>query len=247
MRTTRITLDKLNVDVTFKNIKNIHLSVNPPDGSVRVSAPEHLKIDTIRVYVISKLDWIRKQMGKLKAQDRELPREYIERESHYVWGKRYLLSIVEKKQPPTVILEHNRMVLNIRPGTKQKKRQAIVEDWYRELIKKAASPIIAKWEMIMGVAVEKFYVRRMKTKWGSCNIKKRTIRLNTNLAKKPPECLEYIIVHEMVHLLEPSHNGRFKSLMNDYLPKWKQYQDILNRLPVEYGEKIEYDDYAETK
>jgi predicted metal-dependent hydrolase len=236
MRTTQINLDNIPVAVTFKNIKNIHLSVNPPDGEVRVSAPKHLKLDNIRVFLISKLDWIRKQIAKLQDQDRETPREFLERESHYAWGKRYLLSIKEREQAPSVRLEHSRMVLTVRPGADLDKKRAVVEEWYRDQIKKVAQPLIAKWENIMGVKVEKLYVRRMKTKWGSCNIRKRTIRLNTNLAKNPPECLEYIIVHEMTHLLEPSHNGKFKGLMDKFMPKWSHYRDMLNRLPVRHEE-----------
>ena len=153
----------------LKDIKNVHLSVYPPDGRVRISAPSRMSLDTIRVFAISKLGWIKQQQKKLRAQERETPREYLDRESHYVWGKRYLLKVIENDEAPSVELKHSRMLLRVRPGTDDEKRRAIVEEWYREQIKKAVPPLIAKWEPVMGVKVERFFVQRMKTKWGSCN------------------------------------------------------------------------------
>jgi predicted metal-dependent hydrolase len=220
------------VDVVLKDIKNVHLSVYPPTGSVRISAPERMSIDTIRVFAISKLDWIKQQQAKLRQQERETPREYVDRESHYVWGKRYLLTIRESDEPPSVELKHNRMVVRVRPGTGERKREAVVEEWYREQLKKSVPFLLARWQPLMGVTADRFFVQRMKTKWGSCNHQARTIRLNTELAKKPAECLEYLVVHELVHLLEPTHNARFVSLMDRFMPKWQFYREVLNRLPV---------------
>jgi hypothetical protein len=200
----QIALGEITVDVVKKDIKNIHLSVYPPNGGVRISAPMRMSIDTIRVFAISKLGWIKQQQRKLREQERETPREYLDRESHYVWGKRYLLSVVEIDEPPGVELKHSRMLLRARPGTTQEDAEAVVDAWYRKQIKEAALPLIAKWEPLLGVKVQKLFVRRMKTRWGSCNPASANIRLNTDLAKKPRECLEYIVVHEMVHLLEPS-------------------------------------------
>lgn len=220
------------VDVVLKDIKNVHLSVYPPTGSVRISAPERMNIDTIRVFAISKLDWIKQQQAKLRQQERETPREYVDRESHYVWGKRYLLTIRESDEPPSLELKHNRMVLRVRPGTGERKREALVEEWYREQLKKSVPPLLARWQPLMSVTADRFFVQRMKTKWGSCNHQARTIRLNTELAKKPAECLEYLVVHELVHLLEPTHNARFVSLMDRFMPKWQFYREVLNRLPV---------------
>ena len=231
---TQIKLGELAVDVVLKNIKNVHLSVHPPTGRVTISAPSRMTLDTIRVFAISKLGWVRQQQRKLQEQERETPREYLDRESHYVWGKRYLLKVSESHQPPSVELKHNRMVLHVRPGTDEAKRQAIVEEWYREQIKRAAPPLIAKWEKTIGVKCERLFVQRMKTKWGSCNPRTRTIRLNTELAKKPRECLEYLVVHELVHLLEPTHNARFIALMNQFLPRWQSHRQSLNRLPVRH-------------
>ena len=202
---TRLKLGDITVDVVLRDIKNVHLSVHPPGGRVSISAPSRMKIDTIRVFAISKLGWIKKQQRKLRDQERETPREYLNRESHFVWGKRYLLEVVECEAAPSVDLKHRRMILNVRPDTTDMKKQAIVEGWYRDQIKGAGPPLIAKWGPLVGVTVDRFFVQRMRTKWGSCNTGSRSIRLNTNLAKKPRECLEYIVVHEMIHLLERRH------------------------------------------
>ena len=231
---TQIELENIKVDVVLKDIKNIHLSVYPPTGRVRISAPSHMKVETVRVFAISKLGWIKKQQRKILEQERETPREYLNRESHYVWGKRYLLKIEESDEPPLVELKHNHMLLMVRPGTDDRKKQSIIDFWYREQLRKAVQPLISKWEPIMGVKVKKLFVQHMKTKWGSCNSKTSNIRLNTELAKKPRECLEYIVVHEMVHLLEPTHNARFISLMDQYVPKWQFLKEILNQLPLRH-------------
>jgi predicted metal-dependent hydrolase len=225
-------LGDIEVEVSFKDIKNVHLSVHPPTGRVRVSAPCRLSLDTIRAFAVSKLAWIRRQQRKMREQEREVPREYLERESHYVWGKRYLLAISEDDQTPAIELHHSRMSLRVRPGTDGDRRQAIVEEWYRDQIKKAVPPLLAKWQPRLGVKVERIFVQRMKTKWGSCNPVARTIRLNTELAKKPRECIEYIVVHELVHLLEATHNSRFVALMDQFMPDWQVNREVLNRLPV---------------
>ncbi|MBU2537223.1 MAG: M48 family metallopeptidase [Proteobacteria bacterium] len=227
-------LGNIMVDVVLKDIKNVHLSVHPPTGRVRISAPMRMNLDTIRVFAISKLGWIKQQQKNLKEQDRETPREYLDRESHYVWGKRYLLKISERDQAPFVELKHNRILLQARPGTDEKRRKDIMEGWYREQLKNAVPPLIAKWEPLLGIKVKRFFVQRMKTKWGSCNHSAGHIRLNTELAKKPPECLEYIVVHEMAHLQEPTHNDRFRALMDRFMPKWQFYLEQLNRLPVSH-------------
>ena len=231
---TQIKLGGIALDVIKKDIKNLHLSVYPPTGKVRISAPLHMKTDTIRVFAISKLGWIRQQQNKLREQEREAPREYLDRESHYVWGKRYLLKVVELDAAPKVELKHSTMFMRVRPGASDEKKQAVLEAWSREQLKAAALPLIAKWEPLMGVQVERFFVQRMKTKWGSCNSTARTIRLNTELAKKPRECLEYIVVHEMTHLLERKHNDIFKAQMDTLLPHWRHYKEELNRTPLNF-------------
>ena len=230
----RIHLGEIAVDVLKKDIKNIHLSVYPPAGAVRISAPLRMDLDAVRVFALSKLDWIRRQRQKLNDQERETPREYLDRESHYLWGKRYLLEVIEKNAAPKVELKHNKMLLRVRPGVSDEVKQDVIDEWYRGQLKAAAPLLIAKWEPLMGVRVNDFTVRKMKTKWGSCSPGLKTIRLNTELAKKPPECLEYVTVHEMVHLLEPTHNRRFVALMDQFIPKWQFYRDALNRLPVRH-------------
>ena len=222
------------IDVVQKNIKNVHLSVYPPTGKVRISAPLYMELDTIRVFAISKLTWIKSQQRKMRAQDREPPREYLDRESHYLWGKRYLLKIVEKDEAPAIEVKHSKLVLQVRPDTDDARRQEILDAWYREQLKAAVPALITKWEPIMGVKAKRFFVQRMKTKWGSCNPAARSIRLNTDLAKKPPECFEYILVHELAHLIEPTHNARFMALMELFMPKWRHLKDELNRLPVRH-------------
>lgn len=232
----QIQIGNLTVDVIFKDIKNLHLSVHPPTGRVRIAAPKRMKLDTIRVYAISKIDWIKKHQVKMQEQERETPREYLERESHYVWGKRYLLVLKETQGLPSVDLQHNKIVLSVRPNSTVEKKSDVVAAWYREQVRIAALPLITKWESIMGVSVNQCYVQKMKTKWGSCNPRNRNIRLNSELAKKPTECLEYIIVHEMTHLLEPTHNARFYMLMDQFMPNWRVNRDQLNRLPIRYEE-----------
>jgi len=229
----------MDVVVVQKNIKNVHLSVYPPIGHVRVSAPEQMSLDAIRAYVITKLKWIKKQQEKLCAQEREATREFIDKESHYFNGKSYLLKVVELDAPPKIRLHHSQIELQVRPGSNKETKQEVLEAWYRQQLKQKISALISVWEKKIDVSVSSFIVRKMKTKWGSCSPHNGTIRINLELAKKPAECLEYIVVHELVHLLEPSHNNRFVLLMDRYLPKWRFYRDELNQLPVRH-EKWQY-------
>jgi predicted metal-dependent hydrolase len=229
---SQITLGDIAVDVVLKDIRNVHLSVHPPTGRIRIAAPKRMRIDTIRVFAISKLDWIKQHQTKLREQERETPRDYVDRESHYVWGRRYLLTVSEGDEPPSIELKHSRMLLRVRPGTGRDKREALVEEWYRERLREAVTALLTRWQPLLGVRVERFFVQRMKTKWGSCNHKAGTIRLNTELARKPAECLEYILLHELVHLVEPTHNARFVALMDRLMPKWQFHRQVLNRLPV---------------
>ncbi len=193
-----------------------------------------MKLDTIRVFAISKLSWIKQQQKQLVEQERETPREYLDRESHYVWGQRYLLKHAEASSVTTVDLHPRELILRVRPGLSVEKKQEILDAWYRAQLKEAISMLIAKWEPLIGVNVERFYVQRMKTRWGSCNHRRHTIRLNTELARKPRECLEYIVVHEMLHILEPAHNARFLQALNNIMPNWQYLRDILNQLPVRH-------------
>lgn len=229
-------LGAIAVDVVLKDIKNIHLSVHPPVGKVRIAAPLRMNLDTIRVFAISKLAWIKNQQQKLREQERETPREYLDRESHYVWGKRYLLKLVEKDAAPSVALKHNKMILQLRPATSHEKKQEVLDAWYRGQLKLVLPPLIAKWEKVIGVKVGKVFVQKMKTKWGSCSPIAKNMRLNTDLAKKPLQCLEYIMVHELTHLLERHHNDKFTALMDAHMPQWRQCREMLNSLPLAHQE-----------
>ena len=236
--TTRFAIGEIPVDVVLKDIKNIHLSVYPPTGRVRISAPSGMNIDTIRVYAISRLGWIQKQQKKLRAQERETPREYLNRESHYVWGKRYLLKIIEREAPSAVTLQHSAILLQLRADSSQEKKQIVLDEWYRRQLKLAIPDLIALWERRIGVRVNEFGIKKMKTKWGTCNPEAQRIWVNLELAKKPKECLEYIVVHEMVHILESHHNDRFAALMDSFIPQWRSRRDDLNRLPVKHEDWV---------
>ena len=212
----------------------MHLSVHPPTGRVRVAAPEHTPLETIRVFLIEKLAWIRAQRRKLQAQPREAPREYLSKESHFLWGKRYLLEISMVEAAPRVDISPRKLHLQVRPGADRERCEEVVEAWHRQQLHAAALALLEKWEPVLGVKARRLFVQRMKTKWGSCTPSSGYIRLNTELAKKPPECLEYILVHELVHLLEPTHNARFAGLMDLYLPHWQHLRRQLNELPVRH-------------
>jgi predicted metal-dependent hydrolase len=193
-----------------------------------------MSLGTIRVFAISKLGWIKLQQKKLRSQERETPREYLDRESHFLWGRRYLLKVVEERTGSEVQLKHNKMVLRVAQGENHRAKEDALAHWYREQIKATVPSLLAKWEPRLGAQIERVFIQRMKTKWGSCNPAARSIRLNTDLAKKPPDCLEYIVVHEMVHVLEPTHNARFVALMDGLMPQWRRYRDQLNQLPVRH-------------
>jgi len=228
---------QLSVDVVRKNIKHMHLAVYPPTGRVRIAAPLRIDDEAVRLFAISKIGWIRKNQRSFVAQDRLAPRQYKERESHYFLGRRYLLRIIVQDAPPKVVSKTKTYIdLYVRPNSTTAQRQTILNEWYRAELKKLIQPMIDKWQSRMGVAVNDWQVKQMKTKWGTCQIEKKRIWINLELAKKPVHCLEYIVVHEMIHLLERHHNERFLLLMEKYLPQWKFLKEELNRLPVSHGE-----------
>ena len=229
-------LGALSIDLVFKDIKNIHLSVHPPTGRIRIAAPECMGIDKIRVFAISKLEWIKRHQAGFRGQERESPREYIDRESHYLWAKRYLLKVVETDAQQGVELAHRTILLYVPRNTGHSKRKALVGRFYREQLRVAVPPLLAKWQPLIGVCVDRFFVRSMKTKWGSCNPKGRTIRLNTELARKPQHCLEYVVVHELVHMIEPRHGAKFVKMMDGLIPEWRERRDELNWQPLSYQE-----------
>lgn len=229
-----IHLGELPVQVFRKKIKNLHLSVLPPDGRVRISAPEKQSLERIKAYAVTKLPWIRQQQRKLQGQERESVHRYVERESHYLWGRRYLLKLIETDETPGVVLKAKTIHLSHRTGATERRRGEILEEWYRECLKAEITPLLAKWEKHIGVKCAGFHVQRMRTKWGSCSPERGTIRLNSELARKPKPCLEYLVVHELIHLIEPTHNARFRSLLDKYLPNWQNRKKTLNSLPVRH-------------
>jgi predicted metal-dependent hydrolase len=227
-----IRLGDVLVALTRKDVKHVHLSVHPPAGRVTLVAPVHTRLEVARAYAISKLGWIRDQQAKLRGQARETPRRFVERESHYVWGRRYLLSVFEKDAKPSVRLSPRRMTLTVRPGSTAAKRAHVMHEWHKALLHEAVPRLIRKWEPKLGVAVTGYFVQRMKTRWGGCNHRERRIRLNTELVKKPKDLLEYVIVHEMLHIIEPTHSDRFLSLLGMHYPSWREARADLNQLPL---------------
>lgn len=228
----QLKLGDITIDVIQKDIKNVHLSVNPPHGGVRISAPVSMSFDAIRAFAIDKLTWIKSERKKYLAQEREPAREFLDRESHYVWGKRYLLEIIEVDEAPSVELKHSYLVLKVRPGADKSKMRALLDEWYREQIRIAVPDLVSKYSGRLKVSIDRLFVQDMKTQWGGCNPSRNNIRLNTDLARKSPEYLEYVVLHEMAHLLEPTHNARFIALLDQNMPNWRQYRDELNRLPL---------------
>jgi predicted metal-dependent hydrolase len=231
-----VNVGDISINVIHKDIKNVHLSVHPPQGRVTISAPLRMDMETIRLFCISKLGWIRKQQAKLKNQKRETARDYITRESHYYLGQRYLLKVVEQNIAAKVVLKHNTIELYIRKGTSITRRKEILQKWYRQQLRMLVRQYIEKLEKKMNVKVAEIRIRKMKTKWGTCNLKANRIWLNTELAKKQIESIEYILIHEMVHLLERKHNEKFMAYMDKFLPKWKHLREELNRAPLGHVE-----------
>jgi hypothetical protein len=227
-----IELGDVVVALTRKDVKHVHLTVHPPNGRVTLVAPHSTRTEVARAYAITKLSWIRHQRVKLSAQARETPRQFVDRESHYLWGRRYLLSVAEVGEKPQVLLGHRRMKLQIRPGSSTHKRAEVVHEWHKAQLHAVVPGLINKWEAKLGVRVSVYFLQRMKTKWGSCNPHKRHIRLNTELVKKPKDLLEYVVVHEMAHLLEPSHNERFVAVLDRHWPQWRESRAELNALPL---------------
>ncbi|MDK2013992.1 MULTISPECIES: M48 family metallopeptidase [unclassified Deinococcus] len=231
-RQDQVTIGDLHLTVIRKAVKNVHLSVHPPDGRVTLVAPVDTRLDVARAYAISKLRWIEQQQHALQAQVRETPRAFITRESHYVWGRRYLLRVQEADRKPSVTLDHRHLTLTVRPGTSPAQRAQVIHDWHKGLLRAAAEPMIAAWEDRLGVRVRKLFLQRMKTRWGSCSPQAGHIRLNTELVKKPKDLLEYVVIHELIHLIDPTHGERFLTLLNEHVPTWREARAELNELPL---------------
>jgi predicted metal-dependent hydrolase len=227
-----IQIGEIVIALTRKDIRHVHLSVHPPLGRVSLVAPTGTRLEVARAYAISKIGWIREQRAKLLGQARETPRRFIERESHYLWGRRYLLSVVEEDAKPSVRLSHRKITLRVRPGSSMAKREEVMHDWHKALLHDVVPRLIRKWEAKLGVTVSGYFLQRMKPKWGGCNHRAGNIRLNTELVKKPKDLLEYVVVHEMLHLIEPTHSDRFVTLLSSHYPAWREARAELNELPL---------------
>lgn len=231
-----LTVSGINVDVVYKDIKNLHIGVYPPLGRVRVAAPKRLDDEQIRLAVIQRLPWIRRQRRQLQEAARQSPREMVTGESHYVWGVRRRLRVVERPGRGHVELDGERLLLYVPEGADSAARLKLLQDWQRAQLRVAITSLIKTWEPMIGRAVRRWSIRRMKTKWGSCNRETGHVQFNLELVKKPPRCLEYIIVHEMTHLLERGHGERFTKLMDGFLPDWRNRRDELNGAPLAHEE-----------
>src|SRR5690554_4900237 len=234
---SEIIVGGLHVQVIRKDIKNLHLGVHPPEGRVRVSVPEHVTDERIRLAIIDKYSWIKKQQAAFHQQPRQSGREMVTGETHYFFGKSYRLEVVEQAGKHKVELSNGSKIrLTVRPNTSTESRLKLMNEWYREQLKLVIPKLMEQWQTKVGVVADDWAVKKMKTKWGSCNIEAKRIWLNLDLAKKPPECLEYIIVHELVHLLERHHNSRFLAYMDEFMPKWRLHRDTLNKSPLSHEE-----------
>jgi predicted metal-dependent hydrolase len=224
----KMTVSNVEIDVIKKSIKNMHLSVLPPDGKVRISAPMNAKDEAIKLFAITKIGWIKKQIDKFQSQLRQTEREYVSGESHYVWGRRYKLEVKYTKTANNIEIKANKLLLTVREASTSKQRENTMTEWYRAQLKERLPEIITKWEEVIGVKAEYFGVKNMRTRWGTCNTKDKRIWINLQLAKKPVECLEYVVVHELVHLLEKNHTQVFLNFMDKFLPDWRVTKEELN-------------------
>lgn len=232
----RLQMAEFEVEIVRKKIKNVHLSVLPPNGAVRVSAPERLNDQVLKSYILSKIGWIRRQQAAMDDQPRESLREFLRLESHYVWGERYLLEIQPNSSRHEIILRPGTLTVRLWGGYSEDKCARVIGDWYRTIVRDRATSLLSVWESQIGVSANQIFIQRMKTRWGGCNPDTGNIRLNSELGKKPVECLEYILVHELLHLIEPTHNERFKQALNRHLPNWAAKRSLLNSLPLSHEE-----------
>lgn len=225
-------LGDIEIAVTRKDVKNVHLTVHPPEGRVTLVAPTNSRLEVLRAYAITRLGWIRKQQASFLSQAREVPRRHVTRESHTLWGRRYLLDVQIVDAKPGVRLDLRRITLSVRPGTDEAKRADVMHAWHKAQLHAVLPDLIKAWEPRLGVKVHGYYLQRMKTRWGSCNHARGHIRLNTELVKKPRHLLEYVVVHEMAHLIAPTHDERFIALLDEHFPRWREARAELNSLPL---------------
>ena len=232
----QITVNGVPVEIVRKGIKNLHLGVYPPHGRVRVAAPLRVSDDAVRLAIVDKLAWIKRQRARFDAQPRQSAREMVSGESHYFLGHRYRLRVLNRGAAPKVVIRNNSTIeLHVRREINSAQRERLLQRWYRQQLKELIPPLLAKWEQRLGIHANEWAIKKMKTKWGTCNVPARRIWLNLELAKKPAQCLEYIVVHELVHLMERHHNDNFIALMNNFLPQWRSRRDELNAAPLAHA------------
>lgn len=232
-KSNTMTISGMNVEIVRKEIKNLHVGVYPPNGRVRVAAPPHLTDEALRLAVVSRIPWIKRQQRRFAEQPRQSEREMVSGESHYFEGRRYRLRLEEVDAPPEVKPEAGGiLILRVRPGSNREKRERVLYEWYRSQLKERILALLSLWEPRVGVRPVEVRTKRMRTRWGSCNIQERRIWLNVELMKKSPACLEYVFVHELIHLLERNHTDRFRELMDQHLPTWPARRDELNAMPL---------------
>jgi len=236
VKNSTIHVGGIDVQIERKEIKNLHVGVYPPYGRVRVAAPVQIDDEAVRLAVISRLSWIKRQIRSFQEQRRESKREMVSGESHYFLGKRYLLDVLYDSQKHYIVLNHSTIELHVKPGTTVENRYKLLQEWYREQLHEIVHKLVDKWEKQINIKLNNCQIKKMRTKWGSCNIEKKNILLNLHLARTPVECIEYIIIHEMVHLIERHHNDNFKILMDRFLPDWKRCRDLLNESYLPYEE-----------
>jgi predicted metal-dependent hydrolase len=223
-----VLIDTIRIEVEHKRVKTMRITVYPPDGRVKITAPLSAGSQMIRDFVLDRRDWIKKHQARLAGPAKE-SRSFLDGEIHYVWGEPYSLEVIEKRGQPKIEAANNRLIMYVRPGTERQKKRELFDKWRRGLIQQAAPRLVAKWEPILAVKIKEIFYRKMKTHWGSCNYGRKTIRLNTELVKKKPKYLEYVIVHEMLHIIEPNHSGNFYRLLGKYYPEWKAIRKEMNR------------------
>lgn len=229
-------IGELDIQLTRKDIKNLHISVMPPDGEVRVSAPEAMTDTAVRMAVIHRIPWIRRQQASFAKQERQSTRQMVDGETHYLWGRRYRLLVnklaTDLKSAQSVKLHRGRLVLSVNPSASTESKLHLLDEYYRSRLKLKVPDIVQKWSQVTYINCDSWHIQKMKTKWGSCNVEERRILLNLELAKKPLPCLEYIILHELLHFKERQHNDRFKALLDTYMPDWRSRRDLLNQMPL---------------
>ncbi len=218
----------IEIEIVKKNIKNMHLNVLPPAGRVRISAPYGTSDEAINLFAVKKISWIKKQVVKYQNQARQTEREFVTGESHYLWGRRYRLEIRYSNKANNIELKGNKLILTVREKSTRQQRENMINEWYRTELKAKLPELVCKWEEIIGVKAKAVGVKNMLTRWGTCNAEAKKILINLQLAKKPPECLEYIVVHELLHLLEKTHTANFVEYMDTYIPNWRVTKSELN-------------------